>query len=580
MEKRWVIKPLVDQKEVDHLKAVLNINQLLATLLVQRGIKSYDQAKAFFRPSLESLYDPFRMKDMNNAIERIEKAVQSNQKILIYGDYDVDGTTSVALVYSFLKQYYANLDYYIPDRYTEGYGISYQGINYAAQNNVSLIIALDCGIKALDKIDYASSLNIDFIICDHHTPEKTLPKAVAVLDPKRADCNYPFKDLSGCGVGFKMLQAFARTNNLNMRELYPFLDLVAVSIASDIVPIIDENRTMTHFGLKQLNNDPGAGLKAIIKVSGLNDQHHDILVEDIVFRIGPRINATGRLESGRNAVDLLITSNKKKADHMAQKVNSCNDERKSIDRNITQDAIKMISSEPGFYEKKSTVLFSSNWHKGVVGIVASRMIEIYHRPTIILTASNGLATGSARSVPGFDIYAALNQCSDLIRNFGGHTYAAGLTMEIDNILPFKQKFEQIVEQTITDEQLIPHLNIDAELRFQNITEPFFKILKQFQPFGPQNLAPVFVARNVRDTGDARLVGSNKEHIKLSLVQDNAPDFIFPAIAFHQPHHYTSIHKGNPFDICFSIEENNFRGIRTIQLNIKDLKINHRLHDSE
>ena len=572
MEKRWVIKPLADQKKVDHLKTVLNINQLLAHLLVQRGIKSYDQAKAFFRPSLESLYDPFRMKDMNNAIERIEKAVQSNQKILIYGDYDVDGTTSVALVYSFLKQYYANLDYYIPDRYTEGYGISYQGINYAAQNNVSLIIALDCGIKAIDKIDYASSLNIDFIICDHHTPEKTLPKAVAVLDPKRADCNYPFKDLSGCGVGFKMLQAFARTNNMSMSELYPFLDLVAVSIASDIVPIVDENRTLTHFGLKQLNNDPRAGLKAIIKVSGLDDQHHDILVEDIVFRIGPRINATGRLESGRNAVDLLITSHKKKAEHMAQKVNLCNDERKSIDRNITQDAIKMISSEPGFHGRKSTVLFNSNWHKGVVGIVASRMIEIYHRPTIILTASNGLATGSARSVPGFDIYAALNQCSDLIQNFGGHTYAAGLTMEINNILPFKQKFEQIVEQTITDEQLIPHLDIDAELRFQNITEPFFKILKQFQPFGPQNLAPVFVARNVRDTGDARLVGSNKEHIKLSLVQDDAPDFIFPAIAFHQPHHYNSIHKGKPFDICFSIEENNFRGKRTIQLNIKDMKI--------
>ena len=572
MEKRWVTKPGVNQNEVEHLAEILNINNLLATLLVQRGIKTFDHAKKFFRPSLQSLYDPFRMKDMNRAIERIEKAIQCNQKILIYGDYDVDGTTSVAMVYSFLKKFYSNLDYYIPDRYAEGYGVSYKGINYAAHNKVSLIIALDCGIKAVEKIEYANSLNIDFIICDHHTPEKSLPNAVAVLDPKRKDCTYPFKELSGCGVGFKMLQAFSRTNNVEMEELYPFLDLVAVSIASDIVPIIDENRILTFFGLKQLNNDPRTGLKAIIDVSGLGDKHHEIVVEDIVFRIGPRINATGRLESGRNAVDLLITTNKMKADNMARKVNLCNDERKNIDRNITQDAIKMISSEPGFQERKSTVLYNSSWHKGVVGIVASRMIEIYYRPTIILTASNGLATGSARSVPGFDIYEALNQCCDLIENFGGHTYAAGLTMEINNIDKFRQRFEHIVEENISDDQLIPHLEIDSEIGFNDITEKFYGILRQFQPFGPQNLAPVFVARNVRDTGDARLVGANKEHIKLSLVQQDNPGKIFPAIAFQQANHYPSIHRGNPFDICFSVEENNFRGNRTLQLNIKDIKV--------
>ncbi len=572
MEKRWVSKPRVDQKEVDYLAEVLNINDLLANLLVQRGVKTFDQAKSFFRPSLESLYDPFRMEDMNLAIERIEKAIQSNQRILIYGDYDVDGTTSVAMVYSFLSKFYSNLDYYIPDRYAEGYGVSYKGINYAAHDNVSLIIALDCGIKAVEKIDYANSLNIDFIICDHHTPEKNLPNAVAVLDPKRKDCAYPFKELSGCGVGFKMLQAFSRTNHIDAEYLYTFLDLVAVSIASDIVPIIDENRILTFFGLKQLNNSPRTGLKAIIDVSGLGDKHQQIVVEDIVFRIGPRINATGRLESGKNAVDLLITSNKKMADNMAKKVNSCNDERKNIDRNITQHAIKMISSEPGFQEKKSTVLYNSSWHKGVVGIVASRMIEIYYRPTIILTASNGLATGSARSVPGFDIYEALNECSDLIENFGGHTYAAGLTIEIENINKFKQRFERIVEQNLTEEQLIPQLNIDSEIEFSNITERFYKILKQFQPFGPQNLAPLFVARDVKDTGEARLVGPNKEHMKLSLVQKNNPGKLFPGIAFQQADHYSDIHKGKPFDICFSVEENNFRGNRTLQLNIKDIKI--------
>jgi single-stranded-DNA-specific exonuclease len=572
MEKRWVFKPKANQEDIDNLEEVLNLQPLLANLLAQRGIKNYEEAKRFFRPSLESLYDPFRMKDMNRAIERIEKAIQQNQRILIYGDYDVDGTTSVALVYSFLSKFYSNLEYYIPDRYEEGYGISYQGIHYAEKHNVALVIALDCGIKAVDKIKYANNRGIDFIVCDHHTPEQELPEAVAVLDPKRAGCNYPFKDLSGCGVGFKMLQAFSITNDIALEQLFPFLDLVAVSIASDIVPITGENRILAHYGLSQLNQDPSTGLKAIIQVSGLNDKQQEIAVEDVVFRIGPRINAAGRIESGKNAVDLLTTDNDRKAFQKAQKVNSCNDTRKNIDRYITQDALKMIAQESGFREKKSTVLYNSSWHKGVVGIVASRMIEIYYRPTIILTSSNGMATGSARSIPGFDIYQALDACNDLLENFGGHTYAAGLTLDINNIPDFKRRFEDIVERSITEDQLTPHIDIDSEMHLTEITEKFYRILKQFQPFGPGNLPPVFVARNVTDDGSARLVGPSKEHIKLSVRHTTEPEPVIPAIAFQQANHYSEIHKGKPFDVCFSVEENVFRGKRNLQLNIKDIKI--------
>ncbi len=572
MEKRWIYKPDPDQEEIANLSEMLNIDKLLANLLFQRGIKSYEEAKKFFRPSLDDLYDPFRMKDMNRAVERIEEAIQNNQKILIYGDYDVDGTTSVALVYSFLKKYYSNIDYYIPDRYKEGYGISYNGIDYAKENNTSLVIALDCGIKASKKINHAKKLGIDFIICDHHTPEDKIPEAVAVLDPKRPDCNYPFKDLSGCGVGFKMLQAYSRTNNIDPAELNEFLDLVAVSIASDIVPIFGENRILAYYGLKQLNDNPQPGLKAILRIAGISNKNHEIAVEDIVFRVGPRINAAGRIESAKKSVELLVTRNHKNAERIADKVNTCNDARKTIDRTITQDALKMVSLEPGFSEKKATVLYNSHWHKGVVGIVASRMIEIYYRPTIILTASNGLATGSARSIPGFDIYRALEECSDILENFGGHTYAAGLTLDVQNVSKFKKKFEDIVERRITEEQLTPHIEIDSEISFDQITPKFFRILKQFQPFGPHNLAPVFSARNVVDTGSSRLVGSSKEHIKLSLKQPENIDKEFPGIAFQQANFYNEIHKGKPFDICFSIEENNFRGTKTLQLNIKDIKI--------
>ena len=394
---------------------------------------------------------------------------------------------------------------------------------------------------------------------------------MAVLDPKREDCNYPFEGLSGCGVGFKMLQAFSKTNDIPLEELYEFLDLVAVSIASDIVPITDENRILTHFGLKQLNTNPRAGLKSIMNISGIGGWNHEIVVEEIVFRIGPRINAAGRIESAKKAIELLVTQDQKKANEIATKVNLCNESRKNIDRHITQDALKMISMEPGFREKKATVLYNSGWHKGVVGIVASRMIEIYHRPTIILTASNGLATGSARSVPGFNVYKALEECSYMLENFGGHQYAAGLTLDIKHIPEFKRRFEEIVERTITEEQLIPHINIDAVIDLNEITPKFFRILKQFQPFGPQNQSPVFAAKNVIDAGGSKLVGSSKEHIKLSLTQSDNNTPVFPGIAFQQSNHFTHIQEGKPFDICFSIEENNFRGTKSIQLNIKDIK---------
>ncbi|MFO8234574.1 MAG: single-stranded-DNA-specific exonuclease RecJ [Bacteroidales bacterium] len=571
MEKSWIYKPMSKKEDIEKMSEFLNIDKLLANLLIQRGIKTFNQAKNFFRPNLDKLYDPFLMKDMNRAVERIEKALQKNQKILIYGDYDVDGTTSVAMVYSFLSKITSNVDYYIPDRYKEGYGISYEGIDYASKQGVSLIIALDCGIKAGDKVTYAKSMGIDFVICDHHTPEDKIPDAFAVLDPKRPGCNYPFKELSGCGVGFKMLQAFGKTNNIKQEVLYEYLDLIAVSIASDIVPIIDENRILAYYGLKQLNNNPQPGLKAILDISGINNRNHNIVIEDIVFRVGPRINATGRVESARKSVELLLSQNRKEVERIASKVNSCNNERKSIDRNITQDALRMISSESALNEKKATVLYNSKWHKGVVGIVASRIIEIYYKPTIILTASNGMATGSARSVPGFDIYNALEECSDLLENFGGHRYAAGLTLDVKNLTKFKKRFENIVEQSITDEQLIPHIEIDSAINFSQITPGFFNILRQFQPFGPKNLAPVFTASNVITVGQARLVGASKEHIKLSLKQANDNENVFPGIAFQQANYYYDIQKGTPFSICFSIEENNFRGNRTIQLNIKDIK---------
>ncbi len=574
MEKRWVLKKQGEKDVNEKLASELNIDPALANLLTQRGVSTFDQAKAFFRPEIDDLHDPFLMKDMDLAIERIGKAIKDNENILIYGDYDVDGTTSVALVYSFLKEFYNSVGFYVPDRYSEGYGISLQGVQFAQDNEFSLVIALDCGIKANEKIDYARSNGIDFIICDHHFPGDELPNAVAVLDPKRNDCSYPFEDLSGCGVGFKLIQGYAQVNNIPFEKLMPYLDLVVVSIASDIVPIVDENRTLAHFGLIQLNENPCQGLKSIISLAGLTGK--SIAIEDIVFKIGPRINAAGRMESADKAVELLLADNARQAKVAANSVDYFNDARKNIDRSITQDALRMLGGDQELREKKATVLYNSNWHKGVVGIVASRLIETYYRPTIILTSSNGLATGSARSVVGFDIYQAIEACSDLLENFGGHMYAAGLTLQIDNVPEFTKRFEKYVSENISDELLIPQVDIDAELELSKIDPKFYRILKQFQPFGPGNMAPVFVTQNVADNGEGRIVGLSKEHLKLSLIQEDDPFKKYPAIAFQQANLFEFIQSGDFFDICYAVDENCYRGVSTLQLNIKDIKVNSKI----
>jgi len=551
------------------LSAELDIAKPLATLLVQRGVTTFDEARAFFRPDLANLYDPFLMKDMEEAVARIQTALENNEKILIYGDYDVDGTTSVALVYTFLKSFYDALDFYIPDRYHEGYGVSQEGVDYARETGATLIIALDCGIKAIDKVKYAKHHGIDFIICDHHNPGEEIPPAVAVLDPKRTDCSYPDKELSGCGVGFKLIQGFSLKNNIPFDELMPYLDLVAVSIASDIVSVTGENRIRSHYGLIQLNRDPRTGLKAIIELAGIADK--EITIDDVVFKIGPRINAAGRMESGKSAVNLLIAQDKEKAKVIGEKVDNYNSSRRDIDSVITQEALDMIGGDPLLQKMKSTVLFNPRWHKGVIGIVASRIIDTWYRPTVILTESNGFATGSARSVFGFDLYQAVESCSDLLENFGGHKYAAGLTMKINNVSEFTERFEKIVQETIDPEQLIPVVEIDTELQLKEINEKFFRILKQFQPFGPENNSPIFLSENVVDNGYGRTVGSNGEHLKLTLIQEENPFKVFPAIAFHQGQEFNKVSKGIPFDICYQLMENEFRGKVNLQIHILDIK---------
>ena len=569
MERHWIIKKKGKAKDIKHLSEALNVDNVIANLLVQRGIKSYDEAKDYFRPQLSSLHDPFLMKDMKIAVERLETAIRNNENILIYGDYDVDGTTSVAMVYSFLWKIYQNLDYYIPDRFSEGYGISYKGIDFAHENNYSLIIALDCGIKAVDKIDYAKDKNIDFIICDHHKPGKKIPKAAAVLDPKQSKCKYPFKELSGCGVGFKLLHAYSQNNDITFEELATYLDLVAVSIASDIVPIVGENRVLAYHGLKQLNTNPRTGLRAIIKIAGIEDK--EIVINDLVFKIGPRINAAGRIESGIKAVDLLSTDDEKIALEIGEKINSYNINRKDIDESITQEALKIISEDEALKNKKTTVLYNPGWHKGVIGIVASRLIRNYYRPTIILTESNGLATGSARSVSEFDVYKAISECSDLLENFGGHTYAAGVTLKIENIPAFQEKFEKVVSKTIKPAQLIPRINVDAKINLKDINPKFCRILKQFQPFGPENMKHVFVTENVADYGYGRIVGRTNEHLKLDLMEKDKPNIYYSAIAFQQAQHFDSIKDKLPFDVCYSIDENVVNGKTSLQLKIKDIK---------
>lgn len=570
MEKVWKIKENGHTDLVINLANELNVNQVLATLLIQRKITSFKEAKAFFRPDLKNLHDPFLMNDMDKAVQRLEEAIQKKENILIYGDYDVDGTTSVALVYSFLRNIHNHLDYYIPDRYNEGYGISFKGIEYASLKQIKLVIALDCGIKAVEKIQYAKERGIDFIICDHHTPGEKLPDAVAVLDPERKDSNYPFKHLSGCGVGFKLLQAYSLTNNIPFEKLAEYLDLVAVSIGSDIVPLTGENRILAHFGIKKLNSNPGTGLKSIISVAGIDEK--EINIEDIVFKIGPRINAAGRIELGKQAVDLLIAEEEDKAQHECEKINQHNILRRDIDKRITEEALHLIYSSKTLRERYTTVLYNPSWHKGVVGIVASRLIDVYYRPTIILTKSNGMATGSARSVTGFDLYAAISECADLLDSYGGHMYAAGLTLKEKNVPLLIDRFESIVKSRITNEQLIPQIEIDTELNLADITPKFYRILKQFAPFGPENMNPVFFAENVVDNGYGKVVGNGKEHLKLNLIQEEQPFNVFNGIAFGQADHHPKISKGMGFDIAYTLAENHFRGKTTIQLNIKDIKI--------
>jgi single-stranded-DNA-specific exonuclease len=568
MEKRWVVKEKGDTAVVKHLAGALGVSESLANLMAQRNISSADEAKSFFNPSLDYLHDPFLMKDMNIAVDRISSAIKKNERILVYGDYDVDGTTAVALMYSFLKDQYSNVEYYIPDRYKEGYGVSFQGLDLAYQNNCKVVITLDCGIKAVEKVKYARTKGLDVIICDHHYPGDEIPKALAVLDPKQPSCSYPYKELSGCGVGFKLIHAYSRVHGIPFSKIAHYLDLVAVSIASDIVPITGENRVMAYFGLKRLNESPRTGLREIIRESEVTKA---LTIEDVVFKIGPRINAAGRMETGSKAVDLLVSSDSRLATGISKEINNFNIERRNVDRIITTEAMRMIAEDQRTVNSRTTVLYNPTWRKGVIGIVASRLIETYYRPTVILTESNGFATGSARSVQGYDLYQAIEACSELLESFGGHMYAAGLTLKKENIRPFMDKFEQYVNSTITEEQLVPRIFIDTDLSFTEINDEFFRTMSQFQPFGPENMSPVFVSRNVYDTGSGRMVGSSGEHLKLDLCQESTGQKSFPAIAFSQANHFEYIKGGNPFDICYSLEMNEFRGNRNLQLNIRDIK---------
>lgn len=574
MQKKWLVQRAPDSVQVSHLSQELNIHKNLAAVLVNRGILNKKDAEYFFRPQLTHLHDPFLMAGMHEAVARLNTAIANNEKVLIFGDYDVDGTTSVALVYSYLLEFYPNLDFYIPDRYNEGYGISIQGIDYASDNDISLIIALDCGIKAHDKIAYAKQKHIDFIVCDHHLPGDTLPDAI-ILDPKRFDCKYPYKELSGCGVGFKFMQAWSLNNNIDSQKLFQYIDFCAVSIAADIVPLTGENRVLAYHGIKKLNESPSLGLQTLLQVSKKNNE---ITITDLLFVIGPRINAAGRITNGRYAVELLISADEQKALEFAAMINDNNIERRVLDKKITEEALAVIKADPKLKNSKTTVLYNADWHKGVIGIVASRVTEHYYRPTIMLTNSNGKATGSARSVKDFDIHAAIEQCADLLEQFGGHKYAAGLTIKTENIESFTNRFEKIVSETITDDMLIPSIEIESEISLDVLFEDmvnglpkFYRILKQMAPFGPGNLNPVFVAKNVMDAGYAKVLGDS--HLKCWIYQAANPQLRIDAIGFGLGHYYDAIKNGNPFDIAFSIEENEWQGNVKLQLNIKDIKIN-------
>ena len=569
MNHKWNYQP-PSQEQTEAAKALAKetgISPVLCKLLLERGITSAAEAKRFFRPQLSELHDPFLMKDMSIAVERLNQAMGKKERILVYGDYDVDGTTAVALVYKFLQQFYSNIDYYIPDRYNEGYGVSVKGVDCAYETGVKLIIVLDCGIKAVEEIAYAKDKGIDFIICDHHVPDDVLPPAVAILNAKRPDATYPYEHLSGCGVGFKFMQAFALNNGIEFHQLTPLLDLVAVSVASDIVPIMGENRVLTYHGLKQLNSNPSVGLKAIIDICGLSEK--EITVGDIVFKIGPRINASGRIQNGKEAVELLIEKDFSSALEKANQINQYNETRKDLDKTMTEEANHIVDSLEGLAERRTIVIYNEAWHKGVIGIVASRLTEIYYRPAVVLTRTDNLATGSARSVSGFDVYKAIENCRDLLENFGGHTYAAGLSMKVENVEEFTRRFEMYVSEHILPEQTSAVIDIDAEIDFRDITPKFHADLKKFNPFGPDNHKPVFCTHNVYDYGTSKVVGRDQEHIKLELV-DNKSNNVMNGIAFGQSSQARYIKTKRSFDICYTIEENTHkRG--EVQLQIEDIK---------
>ena len=569
MQYKWNYKSLDASGEAlaVRLAAEAGVHTVMGKLLLERGVIDHTEIRKFFRPQLSDLHDPFLMNDMQVAVDRLNKAIIKKERIMVYGDYDVDGCTAVALVYKFLRQYYANVSTYIPDRYEEGYGISRKGIDFACESGVRLIIVLDCGIKAIDEIAYAKELGIDFIICDHHVPDEEMPPAVAILNPKRPDNHYPYEHLSGCGVGFKLMQAFAISNGIEFNRLAELLDLCAISIATDIVPIMGENRILAWHGLRCLNSNPSVGLQAIIDVCRMGER--ELTLNDIIFRIGPRLNASGRVQNGQEAVSLLVENDYATAKEMAEKIDLYNDARKDLDKKMTEQAVELVKEMPNLEEKRSIVIYNPEWHKGVIGIVASRLTEQYYRPVVVLTESEGVATGSARSVSGFDVYKAVQHCADLLQNFGGHTYAAGLSMKVENVPEFARRFEAFVEEHILNEQTKPTLDIDGYLDFSDITFNFFKKLRRFAPFGPDNERPVFCTRRVYDYGTSKVVGRGQEHIKLELV-DGKSNTVINGIAFGQSSQARYIKTRRAFDICYTIEENSHkRG--EVQLQIIDIR---------
>lgn len=562
---RWTIKPKPNPQNVKQLVSELNISPLIAGLLVQRGINTFDQAKAFFRPSLDDLHDPYLMKDMDKAVARIEKAIANGENILVYGDYDVDGTTAVALVSSYLRSYYPNVATYIPDRYAEGYGVSFQGIDFAEDNGFTLIIALDCGIKSIDKVAYARQKDIDFVICDHHRPGDELPEAVAVLDPKRSDCFYPYDELCGCGVGFKLIQALAENRGQSLSDLTPYLDLVATAIAADIVPITGENRVLAKFGLEVINADPRPGIKALIK----NVKKQELTITDVVFIIAPRINAAGRIKHGNHAVALLTEFDLLQANEFANQIETFNANRKDLDKQITKEALKQIEGNSE-QERFTTVVYQEDWHKGVIGIVASRLTEVYYRPTLVFTKSGDKLAASARSVKDFDVYNALEACSDYLEQFGGHMYAAGLTLKESDYGNFKKQFEKVVSETITPDLMVPEISIDALIDFKSIDDKLVRILKQMEPFGPGNMTPVFLSQQLTDTGYGKVIGQDEEHLRL-FVKQNPDDAGFAAIGFGLANKIGLTQNRNRFDAVFSIDENEWNGTVSKQLRLRDIK---------